>query len=63
MDLPYSYCVFCDSNNLKRIDATAEDHLRNLDLMAVAVLEERMKYLKQITERCPQCSGSGKRVV
>lgn len=52
------YAEFCDHNDLKRIDASPEDHLRNLDLMATALLEERAKLQKQIADRCECCGGT-----
>lgn len=58
MMLPYPQ--FCDANYLKRIDATPEEHLANLDKMATAVLELRKRYQSDIERRCPHCAGTGK---
>ena len=39
MILPYAQ--FCDFNGLKRIDASLEDHMSNLDKMALAIEDHR----------------------
>jgi hypothetical protein len=57
----HAYVTFCDGNGLKRIDATAEEHLQNLDKMAIEILKLRGGYIVEIANRCPSCSGSGKR--
>jgi len=50
-----AYTYYCDNNSLKRIDATAEEHLANLDRMAVDLLKMRQRYLDEIAQRCPTC--------
>jgi hypothetical protein len=56
-----AYVYFCDDNRLKRIDATPEEHLANLDKMAMALLKARQKHIEEIAARCEQCGGSGKK--
>lgn len=43
-----AYAEFCDHNNLKRIDATAEEELRNLNLMLLAVARRRDEVVARI---------------
>lgn len=50
-----AYAYFCDEAKLKRIDATAEEHIANLDKMAAALLADRERHLKEIAARCPHC--------
>lgn len=57
----FPYAQFCDQNNIRRLDITAEQHLANLDLAAVALLECRGRFLVEIAQRCPTCAGTGKR--
>ena len=59
--LTSSYAYFCDANDLKRIDATPEEHLANLDRMAASVLEDRARVLAEIANRCPSCRGTGRK--
>lgn len=61
LSLSGAYAYFCDENGLKRIDASAEEVLRNLDAMAMALLEMRSAELCKIAERCEHCGGSGRR--
>lgn len=55
------YSLFCDANGLQRIDATAEQHLENLDKMLVAVANTRNRYVAEINNRCECCGGTGKK--
>lgn len=50
-----TYAYFCDDFDLKRIGATAEEHLANLDRMALEILRTRQEYVDQIAARCPHC--------
>ena len=56
-----AYAYFCDDNDLKRTDATPEEHIQNLDKMATALLAYRLEQLRVIESRCPHCRGTGKR--
>lgn len=57
-----AYAYFCDDMGLKRIDASPEQHLQNLDQMATELLRLRVEYLDAIVKRCPACDGSGRRL-
>ena len=46
-----AYTYYCDEAGLNRIDATAEEHLANLDRMASDLLALRERYLDEITNR------------
>jgi hypothetical protein len=54
------YAQFCDHYNLKRIYATPEEHLANLDRMVDAIHSERRRLYAEIDARCPHCSGTGR---
>lgn len=56
-----AYAIFCDGNDLKRIDVSAEEHLQNIDAMATALLDLRRAHLADIDGRCGACGGSGRR--
>lgn len=60
MNLGPTYAYFCDDNGLRRIDASPEEKLRNLDEMATALLGMRADLLAEIADRCPTCGGTGK---
>jgi hypothetical protein len=34
--IEHAYCIFCDTHNLKRIDATPEEESANLQLLIMA---------------------------
>jgi hypothetical protein len=50
-----AYVYFCDDNNLKRYDIHPEEHLRNLDKMATAILKKREYYQNLMIPVCPHC--------
>ncbi len=57
--LHHAYAIFCDGNNLQRIDASPEQVLDNLDLMLLAISDLRIEQARKIAARCPRCGGKG----
>lgn len=60
MSIGHAYAIFCDDQNLPRIDATPEQHIKNLHLMMSRILKRIGDYENEIGSRCPACKGSGK---
>lgn len=54
-DMKMAVCYFIDANNLKRIYATPQEMLDNLDKMLIGIAQEREFYLKQRDAACPTC--------
>lgn len=52
-----AYLYFCDDNGLKRVGATPEEHIENLDRMAAAIAKQREVFYRQVKSRCPQCGS------
>lgn len=59
MSIYYSYAIFCDDNNLKRLGASPEEHLANIDRMFLDLMKLRQEHLTEIASRCPTCGKPG----
>ena len=54
-DMKMAVCQFIDANGLKRIYATPQEMLDNLDKMLIGLAQEREYWLKQRDAACPTC--------